>query len=129
MDIIKEINSLPNYYYEFDNPPRFAILGGHSCRKVEHYDRVTIAKVRRWFDEMNRLYTKESLQIEDKQAIAKNASKIGNNCDEKLETLFTKQQVLDFINSLCQEDKDKLEQQINRYKTAREYYSQYVHNQ
>ena len=47
MDFLNEINSLPNYYYEFDNPPRFAILGGHSCRKVEHYDRVTIAKVRR----------------------------------------------------------------------------------
>lgn len=128
MDIIEEINTLPNYYYEFDNPPFFAILGGHSCKRVEHYDKVTIATVRRWFDEMNKLYAKESLEIEDKQAIAKNASKIGNNCDEKLETLFTKQQRIDFINSLSQEDRDKLEQQINRYKMAREYYSLYVHN-
>lgn len=128
MDLIKEINSLPNYYYEFDNPPCFAILGGHFCKKVERYDRITIAKVRRWFDEMNRLYAKENLEIEDKQVIAKNASEIGNNCDEKLETLFTKQQVIDYINSLSQEDKDKLEQQIHRYKTARKYYSQYVHN-
>lgn len=129
MDIIKEINNLPNYYYEFDNPPYFAILGGHSCAKTEHYNKFTIAKVRQWFDEMNRLYAKESLEIEDKQTIAKNASKIGKYCDEKLDTLFTAQQTKDFINSLPQDDRDKLEQQINRYKMARKYYSQYVHNQ
>lgn len=78
---------------------------------------------------MNRLYDKESLEIEDKQTIAKNASKIGNNCDEKLDTLFSAQQRIDFINSLSQDDRDKLEQQINRYKMVRKYYSQYVHNQ
>lgn len=128
MDLIKEINSLPNYYYEFDSAPYFAILGGRSCKKVERYDRITIAKVRRWFDEMNRLYAKENLEIEDKQAIAKNASKIGNNCDERLNTYFTQQQQKDFISSLSEEDRNELEQQISRYKMAREYYSQYVHN-
>lgn len=128
MDLIKEINSLPNYYYEFDSQPYYAILGGRSCKKVERYDRITIAKVRRWFDEMNRLYAKENLEIEDKQAIAKNASKIGNNCDERLNTYFTQQQQKDFISSLSEEDRNKLEQQISRYKMAREYYSQYVHN-
>ena len=129
MDIIKEINRLPNYYYEFNNPPYFAILGSHSCKKLEHYDKFTIAKVQRWFDELNEIYAKVNLEIDDKIAIAKNVSKIGKNCDERLDTLFTKQQQLDFIKSLSPEDIDELEQQINRYKTAREYYSQYVHNQ
>lgn len=128
MDLIKEINSLPNYYYEFDNPPYFAILGGHSCKKVEHYDKITIAKVQRWFDEMNKSFDKESLDIEDKKVIAKNASKIGNNCVERLNTYFTQQQQKDFISSLTEEDRNELEQQISRYKMAREYYSQYVHN-
>ena len=101
MDLIKEINSLPNYYYEFDNPPRFAILGGHSCRKVEHYDRVTIAKVRRWFDEMNRLYAKENLENEE-EIISKAYDSLKgrehmNNPLDKFRIIFVSGELINFV--------------------------------
>lgn len=127
MDIIREIFSLPNYYYEFSDPPTFAILGGHSCRKVDQYDGVTICIARRWFTKMNILFEKDNMEVEDKKVIAQLASKIGNNCNERMESLYTRQQQEDFINSLSQEAKSEIEQQIKRYKTAREYYQLYVH--
>lgn len=126
MDIIKEINKLPNYYYEFSVSPYCAILGSSSCKKVDNYDRMIISPVQRWLRQMNSIFEKESLDIQDKEDIAQLASKIGAYCNERLETHYTAQQQETFIQTLPQSAKDELEHQIIRYEQAREYYRDYV---
>ena len=45
MDIITEINRLPNYLYAIDIPPYWIILGGEGCKKAEQYDRIEFERL------------------------------------------------------------------------------------
>ena len=67
LDIIKEINRLPNFGYVFwgdDNREHLAVLGGHSSKKSETYE--WAENILNIAYEMQRIYEQSNLSVEDK---------------------------------------------------------------
>ena len=109
MDIITEINRLPNYLYAIDIPPYWIILGGEGCKKAEQYDRIEFERLIKKHDNYLKIFNQETMSDEDKKTVALLSKKIRSMCDVRLI-----------------QEKEKIEKQITLYKQAREFYRDYV---
>ena len=127
-EIIKEINRLPNYLYEYcaDDGIHRVILGGHSCQKKDQYDNLSFCA--RYLRDMTELYQKENLTDEDKASMAKQMKRIMNQCDYRHSELYSLEQQEKYLSKLDTESIQEISKQVLMYKTAREYYRDYVYN-
>lgn len=126
MDIITEINRLPNYLYAIDIPPYWIILGGEGCKKAEQYDRIEFERLIKKHDNYLKIFNQETMSDEDKKTVALLSKKIRSMCDVRLIQYYTRNQQDEFIKQLPQSEKEKIEKQITLYKQAREFYRDYV---
>lgn len=126
-EIIKEINRLPNYFYEYcdDNGMHGVILGGHSCQKKDNFDNLSVCA--RYLKDMTELYQKENLTDEEKAYIAKQMKRIMNQCDYRHSELYSLEQQKEYLSKLDAESLEEISEQILMYKKAREYHAEYVY--
>lgn len=126
-EIIKEINRLPNYLYEYcaDDGIHRVILGGHSCQKKDHFDNLSVCA--RYLKDMTELYQKENLTDEEKAYIAKQMKRIMNQCDYRHSELYSLEQQKEYLSNLDAESLEEISEQILMYKKAREYHAEYVY--
>lgn len=128
MDIIKEINRLPNYIYELNTSPYWMVFGGHSCPTETQYNSGLFQRAIDEYAKLCTLYYKEEKDDKDKKEIARLARRISGLCEFRIESCHSLKQQSEFINQLSSEEKNEIIKQIEMYKTAREYYRDYIHN-
>lgn len=121
MDIIKELNKLPNYGYVVfrDGKDRVAILGGHSCQKIT--DVLSVQALFDLNDRMQEVYEKPELLNEDKNFLAKSMKKMMDLCKGRLEGNYTLEEQQEYILGLPEESQKEIVKQIEMYKACREY--------
>lgn len=126
-EIIKEIDKLPNYFYEYcdDNGIHRVILGGHSCQKKDQHDNLSFCA--RYFKDMTELYQKGELIDEEKAYLAKQMKRIMRLCDYRLSELYSLEQQKEYLSKLDVESLEEIRGQILMYKEAREYHAKYVY--
>ena len=125
MDIIKELNKLPNYGYVVfrDGKDRVAILGGHSCQKITN-----VLSVQALFDlndRMQEVYEKTQLSDEDKIFLAKSMKKMMDLCNGRLEGNYTLENQEEYILGLPEESQKGIVKQIEMYKACRKYFREF----
>ena len=127
MDIIKEINKLPNYFYSFESNGKLhcVILGGHSCMKSSKIE--LVERLLGLLDTIEKTYEKDNLSDEDKILIAQTMKKIQTFCDYRLENLYTIKQQEDYLNSLPKDALDQISKQVEMYQNARILYRDFVY--
>lgn len=125
-EIIKEINRLPNYLYEYcdNNGIHRVILGGHSCQKRDEH--INLSFCARYFEEMQKLYQKDNLTDEEKTTLAKQMKRIMNQCDYRHSELYTLEEQENYLSKLDSESLAEINEQIKMYKTAREYHREFL---
>ena len=126
-EIIKEINKLPSYLYEYcdDVGIHRVILGGQSCQKKDEYDNLDFSV--RYLRNMEELYQKEILTDEDKVSIAKYMKRIMNQCNYRHSELYSLEQQEVYLSKLNVNSLEEISEQLQMYKTAREYYAEYIY--
>lgn len=130
MDFMKEIwdRSLPNFGYviEADNGGVYVVvLGGQFIPKGEAR-RFRDVIIRR-NEQMQRLYGKETLTVEDKKDLACLMHKMYAVCECREEGIHTREEQAAFIDKLSVDEKKQLAYQIQMLKDCRSYYRDYVH--
>lgn len=126
LDIIKELNFLPTYFYTFekDNKLCYTLLGGHSdppITELRTLDTLTYLHGR-----MLEIYESENLTQEDKIELAKLPRKIHNACGGRFEGRRTLKEQEEYLQTLPEEALEEIKSQIQMYKDAREYYRAYL---
>lgn len=99
MDIVNEIDRLPQYYYMLKNGE--IILGGNT----------------------GNYYEKETLSDNEKREYAQMVYKMMQHSEGRK---IDRKELKEIINKLSEDDKEEIAWQIDMYKKGREYYSQYV---
>ena len=127
---MKEIwdRSLPNFGYviESDNGGLYVVvLGGQSIPKGESRKFRDIIIKRN--EQMQRLYGKETLTVEDKKDLAYLMHKMYAACECREEGIYTREEQSAFIKKLSVAEKKQLAYQIQMLKDCRSYYRDYVH--
>lgn len=131
MDIVSEIDRLPQYYYTLKKGE--IVLGGNSGHYDTEYDKANDHR-----SSMDRLYSiwkeikeyyerdgeKEILPDKEKGEFAQTVLKMRSHCEGKK---MNRDEIGEKVNSLSEEDKKELEWQIDMYKRGQYYYTRYVH--
>lgn len=127
LEIIKEIDKLPNFLYEYcaDDGMHMVILGGHSCKKKDHHDNLSICA--RYLSDMISLYQEEVLTDDDKTNIAKLMKRIMNQCDYRYSGIYSLKEQEEYLRKLDVESLREISDQIEMYKTARKYHAEYIY--
>ena len=127
-EIVKEIGKLPSFLYEFydDKGVHRVILGGQSCQKRDEHINLNVCE--RYFVEMQKLYEKDDLTDDEKVTIAKDMKRIMRQCDYRHSQLYSIKEQEEYLSMLDKEALEEIGTQVQMYKTAREYYRDYVHN-
>lgn len=127
MNIIKEINRLPNFGYVFcgdDCREHLAILGGHSSPKTESYE---------WaeniFDisyRMQDIYSKTDLSEADKTELAQLMNKMHSLCESRKAGLFTIDEQEKYLNGRSEAELKQIEKQVKMHLDCRIFYRDYI---
>lgn len=131
VNVYDEICLLPQYYYEWNSD--WGILGSQYYNKKR--DGIgSISVIISIWKQLKAYYEQdgkqESLSDDEKAGYAKDVDRMRIYCEKESLTDddFNKDGLKELINKLSDEDKKKLEWQIDMYKRGRYYYSRYVHN-
>lgn len=131
MDIISEIHRLPQYYYMLKNGE--IILGGTSSRYDTEYDkannhRSSMDRLFQIWDQIMGFYKRdgerEILSDEEKKEYAQLVYKMKQHSEGKK---IARDELIEIINKLSNEDRQGLEWQIDMYKRGQRYYTEYIH--
>lgn len=129
MDIVNEIDRLPQYYYMLKNGE--IILGGNTGNYDEKANehRSSTGRLYRFWKEIKDYYErdgeKEILTVEEKREYAQMVYKMMKHSEgRKIE----RKELKEIIDKLSEEDKKEIEWQIDMYKRGRRYCGQYVRN-
>lgn len=126
MDIIKELDRLPTFAYTFELSGKLhlALLGGQSCQSITDIKYATaLIDIN---SKMKKIYDKKALDEGDKMRLAKLMHQISGLCEGRLENNRSLEQQTNYLASLPSDSLAEIENQINMYKDAREYYRQYI---
>lgn len=124
MDILNEVERLPQYYYMLKNGE--IILGGNSGS----YDgdanthRASMDRLYHFWKEIKEYYEKETLTDEEKEEYAQMVHKMMVHSEGRK---TERKELKEIIDKLPKDDKKEIEWQIDMYKQGRYYYAQYVH--
>ena len=126
MDIIKELNNLPTYFYTFLKNDRicFALLGGQGDPPITELN--TLDALTRMHNRMLLIYEHDNLTQDEKIELAKLTRKIHNACGGRFEGCRTLKEQEEYLQTLPQEALVEIKNQIQMYKDAREYYRAYL---
>lgn len=119
MDLYKELDLLPYYYYEVGD--KELILGGHNSPPE---NRSPIEIIRHTWDEIIKIYSRENLNAGDKKRLGNLACKMADRCEGRS---MSRDELKNIINKLSESEKEELESQIIMYKGCREFYRDYVY--
>lgn len=117
MDIFKEINTLPQYLYVFDE--REMILGGQSAKEAT----MPFYRLYHLWKQIKELYDKSDLTVEEKISYAKMVQKMARWSQSGT---IPKSQLKEKINSLSEKEKEDIMWQIEMYKLGRKYYGEHI---
>lgn len=127
MDIIKEINRLPNFGYVFwgdDGREHLAVLGGHSVQKSDRYE---------WSDSilrtsyaMQKLYEQTELSVDDKRELARLMQKMHSLCETRKVGLFTMDEQEKYLSERSEDELKQIEQQVKMHMECRIYYRDFI---
>lgn len=123
LDIIKEINRLPNFGYVFwgdDNREHLAVLGGHSSKKSETYE--WAENILNIAYEMQRIYEQSNLSVEDKIKLAKLMQKMHSLCETRKIGLHSINEQEAYLNKLSKSELVQIEQQLKMHLDCRNFY-------
>lgn len=129
MDIVNEIDRLPQYYYMLKNGE--IILGGNSGSYEERANekRSSMDRLYSFWKEIKEYYEKdgekEILSDEEKREYAQMVYKMMQHSEGRK---IDREELSEKINKLSEEDKKEIEWQIDMYKRGRRYYGQFVRN-
>lgn len=123
MDIVSEIDRLPQYYYVLKNSE--IILGGNSGSYIENANehRSSMDRLYGFWERIKDYYEKETLSDNEKREYAQMVYKMMQHSEGRK---FDRKELKEIINKLSEDDKEEIVWQIDMYKKGREYYSQYV---
>ncbi len=125
MDLIKELNNLPNFGYVFEKNNRLclAILGGQSCQQI---DEIQFGQaIIDLNSKMLQLYNKCNLSDEEKISLAKSMKKMYSLCDGRTEGLYSIKDQEQYIASLSDDAREDIALQIRMLKDCRKFYRVY----
>lgn len=127
MDIINELNHLPTFFYTFTKDDNFcyALLGGQAAKPITEL--LTLNSLTHYHTQMIRLYETHPLSEEYKIELAKLMIHIRNSCTGRFKGRLTLKEQEQYLSTLPKEALHEIEQQIEMYKTARQYYRQYLY--
>lgn len=126
MNLVKEILSLSNYYYEYwgnDGERHVVVLGKDPCRTSDAIESAESCK--EYWEHMKSVYEKKELSEEDKKCLVKNLKRIRQLCQSRRKGLHTIEEQAKYLNSLQVEEVEQLLSQVKMYKDARTYYREY----
>lgn len=126
MNLVEEISKLPNFYYEYDGKDartHMVILGGISCKKSDSIEAWQNCGM--YFERMKTIFAKEELTERDEKELANSMHKIQVLCEARLEGIYSLKEQADYLNKLQREELEQLENQVEMYKAARQYYRKY----
>lgn len=129
MDCMKEIwdRSLPNFGYVIDKDDGglyVVVLGGQSIPKSE--DSRFLEPICRRNEQMQKIYSQESLSDDDKKELAELMHKMFSICESRMEGLYTREEQESFIDGLSDNERKQLEIQIQMLKDCRSFYHDYI---
>jgi hypothetical protein len=126
MDIIRELNNLPTYFYTFEKNNKFcyALLGGQSEPPIT--DLRSLETLTYLHEKMLSIYELKTLTDEDKKELARLSRKIHNACGGRFEGCRTLKEQEEYLRTLPEESLEEIRSQIKMYKDAREYYRAYL---
>lgn len=123
MDIIKEINKLPNYIYAIDVTPYRIILGGLGSKRgiYDENEDNSNSYLIEYHDELCTLFKDDIFSEENKQRVAYIYNRILTRCyEQRLKKEYSREEQDSFLKQLPKIEKSKIEKQILMYKQARE---------
>ena len=128
MDILKEINRLPNFGYVFwgeDGREHIAVLSGHSAQKSERYE---------WSDSilrtsyaMQKIYEKTELSLDDKRELARLMQKMHSLCETRKVGLFTMDEQEKYLSERSEDELKQIEQQVKMHLDCGVFYRDYIY--
>ena len=126
MEIIKELNQLPTYFYTFEKNDKlcYALLGGQGDPPIT--DISSLETLTYLHQKMLSIYELEILTKENKIELAKLPRKIHNACGGRFEGCRTLKEQEEYLQTLPEEALEEIKSQIQMYKDAREYYRAYL---
>ena len=128
MDIIKEINRLPNFGYVFwgdDGREHVAVLGGHSAQKTDRYE--WSDSILRTSDAMQKIYERAELSADDKRELARLMQKMHSLCETRKAGLFTMDEQEKYLNERSEDELKQIEQQVKMHLDCRNFYRDYIY--
>ena len=128
MDIIKEINRLPNFGYVFwgdDGREHVAVLGGHSAQKTDRY--AWSDSILRTSDAMQKIYERAELSADDKRELARLMQKMHSLCETRKVGLFTMDEQEKYLNERSEDELKQIEQQVKMHLDCRNFYRDYIY--
>jgi len=128
MSIYNEVISLPNFGYLFEDESgalHIAILGGHSCEATEAYE--FVESICRLHSQMEQLYSKDLLSVDDKTQLAKYMKRMQSFCEKRKIGLHSLAEQREYIDNLTLEEKIQIEKQIGMYNDCRCFYRDFIH--
>ena len=128
MDIIKEINRLPNFGYVFwgdDGREHLAILGGHTSPKTDTYE--WAENILNLSYSMNKLYSKAELSDDDKTELARLMQKMYSFCESRKEGLHSLSEQEDYLSSRSEAELQQIEHQLKMHLECRAFFSKYIY--
>ena len=128
MDIVKEINRLPNFGYVFlgdDGRVHIAVLSGHSAQKSDRYE--WSDSILRTSSAMQKLYEQTELSVDDKKELARLMQKMHSLCETRKVGLFTMDEQEKYLNERSEDELKQIEQQVKMHLDCGTFYRDYIY--